>query len=297
MKCTINVLFCLVVLLLPACDIIQDFDAVPGTTDQTKKYHTTPNNAVLMDFASLLTTTEKVLTFPELKHGELIYSQIFGKSFIQYQPFDSFTSGEETFELGNKKVTIVMHQDLKGICEAGAQQDKITMKKGESVSLDLLINDQYCNKPEELKLSLVSGTPRNGTAVLKDGKLNYSPNPGFTGTDVVFYQLKDGGLTSSAMIYLYVELDAACSFNINADQAFAQKGQSVSIDVTANDQLCGYVSQPLRISKLPSFGTLSIKEGKIVYTAGANFKDTDTFEYKIADTPYKSTGLVKVSLQ
>ena len=61
----------------------------------------------------------------------------------------------------------------------------------------LLLND---NDPDgdPVRSLLVTGAT-NGTATLSlDGRLVYVPNPGFSGTDSVYYTVTDGGLTSAS---------------------------------------------------------------------------------------------------
>jgi hypothetical protein len=205
MKNKINVLVIFAALLLSACDVVRDFDAAPTENESEFAFHTTPENSVLMDFTGKLKTSDNLLTFPELKKGELTLFQVFGKTFFAYKPSTTFTSDKESFELGGKKVTVFMHKNLDDLCQAGAQFDKIGLNKDQSISLDVLANDKYCGKAEAIGISLVPGKPDYGVAILKDGKLNYTPKPGFVGTDVAFYQLKDGANTSSAMVVFQVQ--------------------------------------------------------------------------------------------
>ena len=59
----------------------------------------------------------------------------------------------------------------------------------------VLLND-YDPNGDQIRAVMVKG-PSKGTATLsKDGRLVYTPNPGFSGFDSVYYEVTDGALTS-----------------------------------------------------------------------------------------------------
>jgi Bacterial Ig domain len=80
---------------------------------------------------------------------------------------------------------------------------------------------------------------------------------------------------------------------------------SVTIDVLANDIICSIDSLDVRVSIHrpaksfpPYFGTASVVDNKIVYTAGASFRNADKVVYKIEslrDAAIVSYGLVYIT--
>ena len=53
----------------------------------------------------------------------------------------------------------------------------------------------------------IDGPPSNGTATVENGKIVYTPNSGFTGTDTFTYIVSDGkGETATATVTVTVTL-------------------------------------------------------------------------------------------
>ncbi|MBK7099920.1 MAG: hypothetical protein IPH58_18475 [Sphingobacteriales bacterium] len=72
-----------------------------------------------------------------------------------------------------------------------ADLDQATTKVNQSVTLDILANDGPGNVGKSLGDPTITDGPSNGTAEIVGGQLVYTPNPGFTGTDEVTYQVCD----------------------------------------------------------------------------------------------------------
>lgn len=79
------------------------------------------------------------------------------------------------------------------------------------------------------------------------------------------------------------------------DSATTDAGQSVDIDVLANDK--GY-GQPLTITSAtaPGHGTATVSNGRITYAPASGFSGTDTFTYTISDAGGTATATVKVTV-
>lgn len=75
---------------------------------------------------------------------------------------------------------------------------------GEPITVDVLAND---SDPENHTLTILSvSDPAHGTAAIADGKVVYTPDPGFSGTEVFSYTLQDiVGATASASVTITVE--------------------------------------------------------------------------------------------
>ncbi len=84
-----------------------------------------------------------------------------------------------------------------------AQNDSASTAEDTLVNINVLTND---SDPDGDALTITSATAPNGTVVIKpDGTIDYTPNPNFTGTDTITYQISDGeGGVSTATIVVTV---------------------------------------------------------------------------------------------
>lgn len=142
---------------------------------------------------------------------------------IRYTPPAGF-SGDVTFNYtvrdpdGNEDTAQVTVRvgDEDNTAPDAADDVAMTME-GEAVVIRPLSND---SDPQEDPLTITSlGTPTNGTATLNpDGSVTYTPNAGFTGTEVIPYTISDGnGGTDTADITVYVRDPDAVDGRIDTD--------------------------------------------------------------------------------
>jgi hypothetical protein len=84
-----------------------------------------------------------------------------------------------------------------------ASNDTATTSPGIAVTIDVLRND---SDPDGDPLTITIETqPSNGIATVVSGKLVYTPNPGFAGTDTIRYTISDGkGGVSTATVTVTV---------------------------------------------------------------------------------------------
>ncbi|MBL7254562.1 Ig-like domain-containing protein [Paractinoplanes lichenicola] len=201
---------------------------------------------------------------------------------VGYRP-NALTEGTDTFDY-------VLTDDL-GLTATGtvtividalptAAPDTATTKGGTAVDIAVLGNDV---DPEGAALTLVSvGTPANGTAVVVNGKVRYTPATGFSGTDTFTYVVRDAaGNTVTGTVTVTVANTAPTA---NDDAAAVLAGKQVDVDVLANDTDPN-TGQTLTVTAVgtPAHGTATIVNGKIRYRAAADYAGTDTFTYTISD--------------
>ena len=87
-----------------------------------------------------------------------------------------------------------------------AQPDTASTGQGDMVVIAVLAND---TDPDGDPLTVISGSAAHGNVTINaDGTINYTPNPGFTGTDTVTYTVSDpAGNTDSSTVTVTVEPD------------------------------------------------------------------------------------------
>jgi hypothetical protein len=80
-----------------------------------------------------------------------------------------------------------------------ANNDNVNTPLDTPITIGVLDND---SDPENQPLSVISVTsPQNGTTVIDNNEIIYTPNPGFVGCDTFSYVIQDnGGLTDQALV-------------------------------------------------------------------------------------------------
>nr|WP_306275370.1 retention module-containing protein [Pseudomonas oleovorans] len=143
---------------------------------------------------------------------------------------------------------------------------------------------------------VVTKEPEHGTLVLdpETGKYTYTPDPDWHGSDsfdVIISDGQGGSATTNVTIQVEPEQDA---FD---DAAETTSGQSISIDVLANDQFEGNNIKVTGVTNGTN-GTATINaDGTVQYTANPNFTGTDTFTYTaIGDSGVAETATVTITI-
>ena len=167
-----------------------------------------------------------------------------------------------------------------------ALDDTATTKSGEAVSIHVTDNDSD-NESAFSIANFEQGS--NGSVVNDNGKLVYTPNANFSGTDSFMYTIvDDGGLTATATVTVTVTKARATNNAPIAldDDASTTANNSVTINVLGND--FDYDEGDLAVLKSHATsskkgGTIASLNGQLVYTPAAGFIGTDTFTYVIED--------------
>ncbi|HEV2529069.1 MAG TPA: Ig-like domain-containing protein, partial [Thermomicrobiales bacterium] len=148
-----------------------------------------------------------------------------------------------------------------------------------------------------------NSTPANGTVSLSGtGRLIYTPNPNFTGTDTFTYTARDpGGLTSTATVT--VEVRAVNDVPVAIDDAYsvAEDGTltvPVGTGVLANDRDVDGDSLTVGLVTRPTNGQIVLAaDGSFVYTPNPDFNGIDAFTYTARDASGASdTATVQITV-
>ncbi|PID46546.1 MAG: hypothetical protein CSB47_03490 [Proteobacteria bacterium] len=160
--------------------------------------------------------------------------------------------------------------------------DTASVNSGGSVVIDVLANDGGSG------LYIAFSDPwseKGGSVSISDNKINYSPKPGFTGTDRLWYDLADSqGRRTFSVVTITVSNDASSDYPVaNLDYVDTTAGNSVVIDVLANDTGDGlYIAETDEWSE--KGGSVFISNNKINYSPKPGFTGTDRLWYDIADS-------------
>ncbi len=133
----------------------------------------------------------------------------------------------------------------------------------------------------------VVSSPANGTAVVEGVGINYTPHPGFAGTDVFSYVVEDeDGLRAGAPVS--VEVRPVRPPQANQDVYNLEPDNTLTVPegsgVLANDSDPDGDRLTAVLESGPQHGTLTFQDdGGFTYTADASFTGNDQFTYRATD--------------
>ncbi len=164
-----------------------------------------------------------------------------------------------------------------------------------------------------LSVTQVSGPQHAAVFQLEtDGTFLYRPAPNFFGTDTFTYRVNDGVLSSNNIGTVTITVNEANDAPVAANDTF-EIDEDEPLDLSAAELLANDVAGPanesaqtLTITGVSQTstqgGSVSLVDGRVVYTPQENFSGTDTFTYTISDNgttaglaaPLSSTATVTV---
>lgn len=185
-------------------------------------------------------------------------------------------------------VVNVAINDIKPIYPPVANDINIKTKQDVAVIVDVLtsVSDQD-NNIDNATLA-VSKQPTNGKAEVINGKITYTPNPGYTGGDTFEYKICDKDKQcDTAVVNVTIDKPVVISPTPVNDEVSTDYQKPVTIPVLNNDLDNGkpLVANTLKITANPAKGTVTINDkAEVIYTPNAGQAGSDTFEYQICNT-------------
>ncbi len=165
-----------------------------------------------------------------------------------------------------------------------ANDDVVEVNMNNTMSINVLSNDSDPDG-DVLTVTSLAGGPENGTAEIDPltGEIIYTPDTDFVGIDNLLYIVCDDGmpvLCDTAHIEINVGFTGDGP-TANEDLASTEGGDSVTIDVLANDE--GTEISVTEVTQ-PANGTVEINpDGTITYTPDEGFIGDDYFTYTVCD--------------
>lgn len=164
-----------------------------------------------------------------------------------------------------------------------AADDTANTPESTTVTIFVLDND---SDPDGDTISIDSvGTPSNGTALVVGNDIEYTPDPGFDGSDSFTYTITESNpaaLTATAEVSVSVTNVNNVPVAAN-DTGTTDEDTPVSISVLTNDGDADGDSLSVVISDNPSNGTAVVNGSNIDYTPSADFNGNDVIEYTVTD--------------
>lgn len=163
-----------------------------------------------------------------------------------------------------------------------AMDDVFAVDAGVSLTGNVRLND---SDPEGQTLSVaVQQGPAHGSLALQaNGAFTYTPQAGFSGTDVFTYLASDGSLGDAATVTITVR-DVNDAPVARDDRVVTQIGTPIAGNVLHNDSDADGNALSVRLGTSPTRGTLDLRtDGTFSYTPAAGFIGTDRFTYRAND--------------
>ncbi|EKO3871020.1 tandem-95 repeat protein, partial [Vibrio harveyi] len=176
-----------------------------------------------------------------------------------------------------------------------AVNDAVSTDEDTAVTIDVLAND---SDPENdtLTITVASVPAEQGTVAIVDGKLVFTPAENFNGDATISYTISDGQLTNDATVAVTVNPvnDAPVAVN---DTVATDEDTAVTIDVLANDSDPENDQLTITNASVPAEqGTVTIVDGKLVFTPAENFNGDATISYTISDGQLTDDATVAVTV-
>ena len=177
-----------------------------------------------------------------------------------------------------------------------ATDDSVTTLHDTLVTIDVLANDTDVDG-DTLSVTAVT-SPAHGTAVINNGKVNYTPASSYSGPDSFDYTVSDGnGGTDTGTVNLTVLASPNNPPVATDDSASTLRDTPVTVDVLANDTDVDGDTLSITSVTSPAHGTAAINNGKVSYTPTSGYTGADTFDYTVSDgNGGTDTGTVNVTV-
>ena len=212
---------------------------------------------------------------------------------------DSFTyhADDGTVGSGVATVTIDVTNTAPVAVDDAYSVDKNTVLSV-GVGSGVLANDTDTDAGESSVATVVSG-PADGTLVLaSNGSFDYTPDPGFSGTDTFTYDVSDGAMTDTATVTVTVINNAPTAAD---DNYSGPKNLPLIVNaasgVLSNDGDPDGDGLSASVVATTSSGVLLLAaNGGFTYTPAPGFDGTDQFTYQVTDGTDTATATATIAI-
>jgi large repetitive protein len=163
---------------------------------------------------------------------------------------------------------------------------------GSPTLINVIANDTDIDSTYQVQTFTINNysSATNGIVAINANKLNYTPNLGFSGTDVFSYRMIDqsGALSNTGTVTVAVTI-------FNTPPVAIPASYSTNEDITLTGSLTGsdLEGNPLTFSAstLPLHGTVTIlSNGAFTYVPTSNYFGADSFGFTVRDGMATSTA-------
>jgi RHS repeat-associated protein len=215
-----------------------------------------------------------------------------------YVGADAFTfSAADAYSTSNTATVSIVVKDLPPVT-LGA--DAVTVVAGDSTLVDVLGNDLAGTGAMKASTLAVAAAPAHGTAAVEAGKIRYTANSGFSGSDSFTYSAcDDAGACGTALVSVTITTNraptaTADSYSMDAETTLDVAAPGLlanDTDPDAGDTLQARLGAGVHAGNL-----LLRSDGSFRYTPSAGFAGVDSFTYFVADRAGAASAPVIVSI-
>jgi ELWxxDGT repeat protein/VCBS repeat-containing protein len=215
---------------------------------------------------------------------------------------DSFTYRSSDGTLDSTRTATVLITVVANTAPTAANDTYSTSRNRRltPTALEGVLRNDTDAEGDPLTATVVS-TTQNGSLTLNtvNGSFDYTPTPGFAGTDSFTYRVSDGALNSGTATAVITVLPNSAPV-ANSETYFFNTGQARTIPargVLTNDTDADGNSLTLSPVSSAVNGILSSNpDGSFTYTPDSGFTGTDSFTYRVSDGTLTSDSLATATL-
>ena len=175
-----------------------------------------------------------------------------------------------------------------------AVNDSATTNEDCSVDIDVLSNDTDVDTGDSLSINSFT-QPDNGTTSLVGGKIRYTPNPNWYGTDTFTYTTRDGSgaISNIATVTIIVnpvnDAPTVGNYSSTTQEDTPTSGTVIGSDVDS--------SLTYSLGTQASHGTVIVNpDGTWTYTPNANYNGQDSFTVIVSDGTLTATSTITITI-
>lgn len=203
--------------------------------------------------------------------------------------------GSQTTDCPTETLTITVLDPTKSDNPPVANADLVNTTGSETdpatVTIDVKANDKAGNTGGTLQDPTIKTLPANGTAEVVDGKVEYTPDPGFVGTDVFTYEVCENpsNICREAKVVVNVLPPGASAMIASDDYNRTTSGTQLSAPaagVLTNDRdAAGGAIHVTTTTVTNEAGTVTFSSnGSYGYTPATSFSGTGVFPYRACNS-------------
>lgn len=165
--------------------------------------------------------------------------------------------------------------------------DSFTLDE-DSLAIIFVLNNDSDDNDVSLSSIVIDSNPSHGVVNDTNGKIVYTPNANYNGTDVLSYSLVDEMGAKGNTVNVTLIINEVNDSPLSVDDSYSlDKNTSLKMTILSNDSDIedGILSyQNVSILSTSNNGTLSIVSDGVIYTPNQNYSGTDSFVYQITDS-------------
>ena len=250
------------------------------------------------------------LILDDVDHGSLT---AFGDGSFTYTPNAGFT-GTDQFQYKMRDASFNQSEAITVTIVVGepynrtpkGTDDQYSALKNTTLTIaspGFLANDVDQDGDVLTATLIVDDVDHGSLTAFGDGSFNYTPNPGFTGTDQFKYEMRDSKFNQSGPITVTINVYEGNRSPLGINDEFAVI-KNTQLNIAANGFLMNdydadgdVLTATLILDDVDHGSLTAFGDGSFSYTPDPDFIGTDQFQYKMQDSEGNQSDAVTVLLE